>query len=83
MNIHETLRERRIIHSDPKIMSGTPVFMGTRVPVQTFFDYLEGEAGLAELLEDFPHLQVQVLQTLEVIAKAMLDQKQTARAHSA
>ncbi|MBW4634685.1 MAG: DUF433 domain-containing protein [Iphinoe sp. HA4291-MV1] len=64
-------------------MSGTPVFVGTRIPLQTFFDYLEGEAGLAEFLEDFPHLQVQVLQVLEVIAKAMLAQERTARAHSA
>jgi uncharacterized protein (DUF433 family) len=66
-----------------EIMSGTPVFVGTRIPLQTFFDYLEGEAGLAEFLEDFPHLQVQVLQVLEVIAKAMLAQERTARAHSA
>ena len=56
MDIQRVLRDRRIIHSDPEIMSVTPVFVGTRVPLQTFFDYLEGEAGLAEFLEDFPHL---------------------------
>ncbi|MDF5720674.1 MAG: DUF433 domain-containing protein [Rhizonema sp. PD37] len=61
MDIQRVLCDRRIIHSDPEIMSGTPVFVGTRVPLQTFFDYLEGEAGLAEFLEDFPHLQAQVL----------------------
>ena len=83
MDIQETLRAQRIIHSDPEIMSGTPVFLGTRVPLQTFFDYLEGEAGLAEFLEDFPHLQAQVLQILEVIAKAMLEQERITRAHSA
>jgi uncharacterized protein (DUF433 family) len=82
MDIQSRLRDRRIIHSDPEIMSGSPVFVGTRVPLQTFFDYLEGEAGLAEFLEDFPHLQAQVLQVLEVIAKAMLEQEQTARAYS-
>lgn len=64
-------------------MSGTPVFVGTRVPLQTFFDYLEGEAGLSEFLKDFPHLQTQVLQVLEVIAKAMLNQEQITYAHSA
>jgi hypothetical protein len=32
----------RIVHSDPGIMSGTPVFVGTRVPVQSLFDYIEG-----------------------------------------
>jgi hypothetical protein len=37
--------------------------------LQTFFDYLASEAGLSEFLEDFPHLQVQVLQVLEVIVK--------------
>lgn len=82
MNIQETLRTQRIIHSDPEIMSGTPVFLETRVPLQTFFDYLEGETGLAEFLEDFPYLQAQVLQVLEVIAKAMLEQERTTRAHS-
>ena len=68
MDIQSCLRDRRIIHSDPEIMSGTPVFVGTRVPLQTFFDYLEGEAGLAEFLEYFPHLPAQVLLVLEVIA---------------
>ena len=83
MDIQSCLRDRRIIHSDPEIMSGMPVFVGTRVPLQTFFDYLEGEAGLAEFLEDFPHLQAQVLLVLEVIAKAMLDQERTVRVNSA
>ncbi len=45
MNIQRVLRDQQIIHSDPEIMSGTPVFVGTRVPLQTLFDYLEGEAG--------------------------------------
>jgi uncharacterized protein (DUF433 family) len=66
MDIQKVLGDRHIIHSDPEIMSGTPVFWGTRVPLQTLFDYLEGEAGLTEFLDDFPHLQVQVLQVLEV-----------------
>ena len=77
MNIESCLRDREIIHSDPEIMSGTPVFVGTRVPLQTFFDYLEGEAGLSEFLEDFPHLKAQALLVLEVIAKMMLDQERT------
>lgn len=83
MDIEKVLRDRRIIHSDPDIMSGTPVFVGTRVPLQTFFDYLEGEAGLAEFLQDFPHLQTQVLQVLEVIAKAMLNQEKITCVNSA
>jgi len=44
-----------IIVRHPEIMSGTPCFRGTRVPVKTLFDYLEEEgSGLDEFLEDFP-----------------------------
>ncbi|MYH30443.1 MAG: DUF433 domain-containing protein [Acidobacteria bacterium] len=43
-----------VITSDPEIMSGTPVFVGTRVPFQTLLDYLEGGQPLSEFLEDFP-----------------------------
>ncbi len=42
------------IHSDPEILGGTPVFVGTRVPFQTLLDYLEAGDPLAEFLEDFP-----------------------------
>ncbi len=43
-----------VIHSDPDIHGGTPVFIGTRVPVQTLFDYLEGQHDINEFLDDFP-----------------------------
>ena len=42
------------IQRDPEIMSGTPVFRGTRVPVQTLLDYIEGGHPLDEFLDDFP-----------------------------
>ena len=42
-----------VIHSDPEILSGTPVFVGTRVPVQSLFDYLEGGDTLDEFLSSF------------------------------
>lgn len=42
------------ISIDPEIMSGTPVFAGTRVPVQTLFDYIEAGEVLSEFLDDFP-----------------------------
>jgi len=45
------------IHSDPNIMSGTPVFVGTRVPVQSLFDYLEGGDTLDEFLRQFPSVR--------------------------
>jgi uncharacterized protein (DUF433 family) len=41
------------IHSDPDILGGTPIFVGTRVPVKNLFDYLAG-SGLNEFLRQFP-----------------------------
>jgi uncharacterized protein (DUF433 family) len=43
-----------LIMTDPKILGGTPVFKGTRVPVATLFDYLEDDYSLEEFLEFFP-----------------------------
>jgi uncharacterized protein (DUF433 family) len=43
-----------IIISNPAILSGEPVFRGTRVPFKSLTDYLEHERSLAEFLEDFP-----------------------------
>ena len=43
-----------VIVKDPDILGGTPVFRGTRVPVQTLFDYLEGGETLEDFLEGFP-----------------------------
>ena len=44
----------QVIHSDPEILGGTPVFIGTRVPAQSLFDYLEAGETLAAFLEAFP-----------------------------
>jgi uncharacterized protein (DUF433 family) len=46
-----------LISRDPEIMSGALCFTGTRVPVQTLFDYLEGSSSLEDFLEDFPSVQ--------------------------
>ena len=43
-----------VVHSNPKISGGTPVFRGTRVPVQSLFDYLEGGETIDEFLKQFP-----------------------------
>ena len=43
-----------VIIKDPDILGGTPVFRGTRVPIQTLFDYLEGGETLEDLLDGFP-----------------------------
>jgi uncharacterized protein (DUF433 family) len=46
-----------VVHSDPEILGGTPVFVGTRVPVQSLFDYLEGGETLDEFLRQFPSVR--------------------------
>lgn len=63
-----------VIHSDPEIMGGTPVFAGgTRVPAKALIDYLEGGHSLAEFLEDFPTVKrEQAIAVLEQ-AKQMLE----------
>ena len=43
-----------IVRCDPDILGGTPVFVGTRVPIQSLFDYLEGGESLDEFLRQFP-----------------------------
>jgi uncharacterized protein (DUF433 family) len=54
------------ITRDPEIMHGTPVFRGTRVPVQTLFDYLEGGETLEDFLQGFPTVSREVaLKALE------------------
>ncbi|MDQ3634519.1 MAG: DUF433 domain-containing protein [Aridibacter sp.] len=59
--------QNNIINIDPEIMSGTPVFCGTRVPIQSLFDWLETET-LNEFLENFP--TVSKPQALEVLRLA-------------
>jgi uncharacterized protein (DUF433 family) len=48
------IRPSDILHCDPDILGGTPVFVGTRVPIQSLFDYLEGGETLQEFLRQFP-----------------------------
>ena len=43
-----------VIHSDPDVLGGAPVFVGTRVPVRAILDYLEAGQSLDEFLDDFP-----------------------------
>ena len=51
------MQANEIVHSGPEIVSGTPVFVGTRVPFQSLFDYLEGGATIDEFIEQFPTVQ--------------------------
>ena len=67
VELQKRLIDHQVVHCDAEIMSGVPVFVGTRVPLQTFFDYLDGEGGLAEFLDDFPHLKDKVFQIVGAI----------------
>ena len=50
----QSMEAEVVVHSDPNISGGTPVFRGTRVPVQSLFDYLEGGESLDEFVKQFP-----------------------------
>jgi len=55
-----------VVSRDPEVMGGTPVFFGTRVPVQTLLDYLEGGETIDAFLEGFPSVtREQVVAFLE------------------
>lgn len=57
---------------DLEIMSGTPVFVGTRVPIKNLFDYMEGGDDLSEFLEDFPSVTKHAALTVLGMAKKTL-----------
>ena len=62
-----------IIHTDPEILGGTAVFVGTRVPFQALIDYLEGGHPLSDFLEDFPSVtRDQAVAALELARDAVL-----------
>jgi uncharacterized protein (DUF433 family) len=46
-----------VVHSDPEILGGTPVFVGTRVPLQNLIDYLEGGESIEDFLDGFPSVK--------------------------
>jgi uncharacterized protein (DUF433 family) len=64
-----TETEPTVISRSPGIMSGAPVFTGTRVPVQSLLDYIAGGHSLEEFLDDFPTVRreqaLKLLQTLK------------------
>ena len=63
----KTETAQNIISRSPDVMSGAPVFAGTRVPVQSLLDYLAGGHPLEEFLEDFPTVRRE--QALELLQK--------------
>ena len=67
MSVEAIVDIRKIVHSDPGILGGVPVFVGTRVPVKTLYDYLEAGDSLDEFLDDFPAVtRAQAVAALEL-----------------
>lgn len=64
------------INIDPETMGGTPVFTGTRVPIQALFDYIETGETLDEFLENFPSVKKEcAIQVLEMARKTLTTEK--------
>ena len=66
------MKQSSVVHSDPDILGGTPVFIGTRVPVQALIDYIEGGHSLEEFLDDFPTVSREIALAALEQAKAHL-----------
>ena len=64
------------INIDPETMGGTPVFTGTRVPIQTLFDYMEGGDDLNKFLDDYPTVSKETaIEVLEMAKKSLTTEK--------
>ena len=66
------MKRSSVVHSDPDILGGTPVFIGTRVPLQAMIDYIEGGHSLNEFLDDFPSVTREIAIAALEQAKALL-----------
>jgi uncharacterized protein (DUF433 family) len=71
--------ERPVVDSDHQILSGIPVFIDTRVPVQSLFDYIEAGDTLDEFLRQFPSVRrEQVISALDLACETLLAPARTA-----
>ncbi len=67
------IERAKVWHSNPEILGGTPVFAGTRVPVQSLFDYLEGGETLDEFIRQFPSVKrEQAIAALDMARDSLL-----------
>ena len=66
------MEQRSVVHSDPDILGGTPVFVGTRVPVQALIDYIERGHSLDAFLDAFPTVSREIAVAALEQAKAHL-----------
>ncbi len=71
---YDSPMKESVVCRDPEVMGGTPVFRGTRVPVQTLLDYLEAGDSIDEFLEGFPSVtRKQVICFLEEAKDKLVD----------
>lgn len=67
-----------VVHSDPEVMHGTPVFFGTRVPVKNLIDYLEAGDTLESFLRSFPTVtREQAVAALELAGELLAERAHT------
>ena len=67
------MKRQQIIHRDPEVLGGTPVFAGTRVPIQTLVDYLKSGESLEDFLDGFPSVgRAQAEAFLEIALESAL-----------
>ena len=65
---------KRVINIDQEILGGTPVFMGTRVPIKNLFDYLEEGEPISAFLDDFPTVKSeQVFAVLQISQQLLMN----------
>ncbi len=73
------MNPKSVVSIDNEVMGGTPVFVGTRVPVQSLFDYLEGGETLDEFLHQFPSVsRKQNVAALEIARDSIISSARTA-----
>jgi uncharacterized protein (DUF433 family) len=71
--VMSTASLKGIVHSDPEIMGGIPVFVGTRVPVESLFDHLKAGDSIDVFLDGFPSVKrEQVVAVLELVEHEIL-----------
>lgn len=65
---------KELINIDPELMGGTPVFRGTRVPIQSLIDHLQSNISLEEFLDDFPTVsKEQAVELLTIAVNSALE----------
>jgi uncharacterized protein (DUF433 family) len=74
---------KKLISKDPEVLGGTPVFTGTRVPIETLFDHLEAGVSLDEFLDDFPTVSRDQAVSLLEIANKLLNSKDLEKLYEA